>query len=220
MEDQSGATAAVTPDVTVITPAYNAMPYIRRTLQSLVDQTIGHDRMEVVVVDDGSSDGTGEELDRWSQDYPGLFRIVHQEASGGPAGPRNVALDMARGRFVFFLDADDYLGEESLARLVAMADENDSDVVLGKMVGLGGRGVAQSMFRKSVADADLFRSRVWWTLSVLKLYRRSLIEENALRFPTEFRTTSDQPFAGLAYLRARKISVEADYDHYYVVRPH
>ena len=209
---------ASVPDVTVITPAYNAMPYIRRTLQSLVEQTIGHDSMEVVIVDDGSSDGTGEELDRWSDDYPGLFRIVHQEPSGGPAGPRNVALDLARGRYVFFLDADDYLGVESLARLVAMADENDSDIVLGKMVGLGGRGVAQSMFRKSVADADLFSSRVWWTLSVLKLYRRSLIEENGLRFPTEFRTTSDQPFAGLAYLRAGKISVDADYDHYYVVR--
>lgn len=205
------------PDVSVVVPAHNAMPYLLRCLQSVVDQTISQ-RIEAIFVNDGSTDGTGEELDRWAEQYPDLFRVVHQAASGGPAGPRNVALDIARGRYIFFLDADDYLGTEALERLVRTADDNESDVVLGKMTNDGNRGVPQSMFRESTPDADLFSSRVYWTVSVLKLYRRSMIEDNALRFPTQFPTTSDQPFAGLAYLRARKISVNADYDYYYVVR--
>ena len=76
-----------TPDVTVIIPVYNTMPYLTACLQSMVDQTIGADRMEVVAVDDGSTDGSGEELERFAADHPGLFTVLHQENSGGPAGP-------------------------------------------------------------------------------------------------------------------------------------
>ena len=96
------------PDVSVIIPAYNGMPYFIRCIESVVAQTLGLDRMEVVVVDDGSSDGTGEEADRWAEKHPGVFRVLHEEGSGGPAKPRNTGLDVATGRYVFFLDADDY----------------------------------------------------------------------------------------------------------------
>ena len=71
--------------------------------------------------------------------------------------------------------------------------------------------------RKTDLDADLYTSRVWWTLAALKLFRRDLLEHNAIRFPTHFPNCSDQPFTGTAYLRARKISVLSDYDYYFVV---
>ncbi len=206
------------PDVSVLIPAYNAMPYLLRCLDSVATQTLGTDRMEVVVVDDGSTDGTGEEVDRWDAKYPGLFRVVHAEGSGGPAKPRNTALDIAQGRYVFFLDADDYLGVEALERLLFAADTYGSDVVLGRMKGDGGRGVPESMFKENLPDADLFESRVFWTLAPLKLFRRELIEAHGLRFPTHFPNCSDQPFTAMAYLRAKRISVLADYDYYYAVR--
>ena len=142
--------------------------------------------MEVVVVNDGSTDGTGQEVDTWDARYPGLFRVVRAEGSGGPATPRNTALDIARGRYVFFLDADDYLGVEALERLLFAAETYGSDVVLGRMRGDGGRGVPESMFKESQPDADLFESRVFWTLAPLKLFRRDLIEQHGLRFPTHF----------------------------------
>ncbi|MCX6401918.1 MAG: glycosyltransferase family 2 protein [Propionibacteriales bacterium] len=210
--DESGV-----PDVSVIIPAHNAMPYVLRTLESLVGQTIDLTRLEVVVVDDGSTDGTGEELDRWADAHPGLFRVVHQAASGGPATPRNVALDLVRGRYVYFLDADDHLGPEALERLVATADETGSDIVLGKLVSTGTRGVPESMFRRNDLDADLYTSRIYWTLTALKLFRRSLLEEHRIRFPTHLPIGSDQPFTALAYLRAGRISVLSDYDFYSVV---
>lgn len=209
--------AQAVPDVSVIIPAYNALPYIHRGLESLVTQTIGTSRMEVVVVDDGSTDGTGEALDEWAGRHPGLFKVVHGAASGGPATPRNTGLDLARGRYVFFLDADDYLGAEALERLVATADEQHSDIVIGKMVATSERLVPSSMFRRTDLDVDLFTSRIYWTLASLKLFRRSHIEDHDLRFPTHFPNASDQPFTALAYLRARKISVLSDYDFYHVV---
>ena len=204
------------PDVSVIIPAHNAGPYLDRCLDSVVAQTIGLDRMEVVVVDDGSNDGTGEAADRWAARHPDVFRVVHNEVgSGGPAAPRNTALDLVTGRYVFFLDADDHLGHEALERLVAAADENGSDVVAGQMSTSTGRGLPNRSFRRTDLDADVFTSDVYWSLSALKLFRRELLEKNQIRFPTEFPILSDQPFTALAYLRARRISVLADYDYYF-----
>ncbi|MGW3626178.1 glycosyltransferase family 2 protein, partial [Streptomyces sp. NPDC000880] len=96
-------------DVSVIIGAYEAMPYLVRCLASVEAQSIGADRIEIVAVDDGSSDGTGEYLEEFAAGTKVPMRVVRQANSGGPGGPRNVGLSLARGRYVFFLDADDYL---------------------------------------------------------------------------------------------------------------
>lgn len=209
---------APVPDVSVIIGAYNAMPYFTQCITSVLRQTIGHERMEVILVDDGSTDGTGEEIDRYAELHPAVIKAIHQPNSGGPAAPRNVGIERARGRYLFFLDADDYLGDEALERMTAMADEQQSDVILGKMVGVGGRGAPASMYKKNQPDADLFSSRVYWTLGPMKLFRRTLIEEHGLRFDTTLKTGEDQPFTAMAYLKARRISVVADYECVYAVK--
>jgi hypothetical protein len=207
-----------TPDVTVIVAVYNTMPYLTACLNSLVEQTIGSDRMEVVAVDDGSTDGSGAELDRYAERHPGLFKVIHQANSGGPAGPSNRALDVATGRYVFFLGADDYLGREALARLVAVADEYGSDIAFGRMVGADGRWVYQSVFDANEPDIKLFDSPLPWALSNTKLFRRELIERYQLRYLEDMPILSDQPFTLEACLRARRISVLTDYDFYYAVK--
>ena len=208
----------IVPDVSVIIPAYNPMPYFTRCLNSLEGQTLGTDRMEIILIDDGSTDGAAEEADRRAAEHPSLYRVEHHPASGSPAGPRNRGLDIASGRYVYFLDADDYLGAEALERLVTVADEEGSDVVGGRMVSDNGRRPGGSMFTKTELDADLFNSRAYGSICVLKLYRRSMLEQHQIRFPTRFPVLSDQPFAALAYLRATKISLMADYDYYWVVQ--
>ncbi|MFH8882794.1 glycosyltransferase [Streptomyces californicus] len=207
-----------TPDISVIIGAYNAMPYLTKTLTSVVEQTIGRDRLEIITVNDGSTDGTGDELERFAAQYPGLFQVFHQENSGGPSAPRNKGLDHARGKFVFFLDADDYLGAEALERMLAMAEKNNTDVVLGKMVGVNGRGAPASMFRRNQPRTDVFSSRVYWALNPLKLIRRELIERHELRFPLGYKTCEDQLFTGMLYLKADGISVVADYDCLFIVK--
>ncbi|EGX57839.1 cell wall biogenesis glycosyltransferase-like protein [Streptomyces zinciresistens K42] len=193
------------------------MPYLTRCVTSVVEQSIGRDEVEIIVVDDGSTDGTAEELRRLSDAHPGAIRVFAQENSGGPSAPRNVGLGHARGRFVFFLDADDYLGPEALERMVAMAEENATDIVLGKMVGVGGRAAPQSMFRRDQPRADVFSSRVYWTLNPMKLFRRDLLERHGLRFPEDLSIGEDQLFVAPAYLHAAGISVLASYDCLYWV---
>ncbi|MFJ8635864.1 glycosyltransferase [Streptomyces sp. NPDC093568] len=206
------------PAVSVIVAAYNAMPYLTRCISSVVEQSIGLSELEIIVVDDGSTDGTAKELDRLADQYPGVLRVFRQANSGGPSAPRNAGLEHARGRFVFFLDADDHLGPEALERMVAMAEKNGTDVVLGKVVGVGGRGAPTSMFKRDQPRTDVFSSRVYWTLNPMKLFRRELLERHRLRFPTDLSIGEDQLFVGPAYLQAAGISVLASYDCLYWVR--
>lgn len=207
-----------TPDVTVVVAVYNTMPYLTECLNSLVGQTIGLDRLEVVAVDDGSTDDSGPELDRFADRFPGTVKVIHQENSGGPAAPSNRALDVATGRFVYFIGSDDHLGEEALERMVAYADEHESDVVIGKMVGTNGRYVRQRLYRENNPDISLFGPELPFALANTKLFRRELVEKYELRFPEDVPVGSDQPFTIEACVRARKISVLGDYTYYYAVK--
>jgi poly(ribitol-phosphate) beta-N-acetylglucosaminyltransferase len=204
---------APVPAVSVVMAAKNYAGFLPTAVGSVLRQTFAD--WELIVVDDGSTDGTGDEADRWAAKHPELVRVHHAEGSGGPAKPRNTGLELATGRYVFFLDADDYLGAEALERLVTTADDNSSDIVLGRMASTTERSVPGSMFQRTELDVNLFESRVYWTLAALKLFRRELLETNKIRFPTHFPNCSDQPFTAMAYLRARKISVLSDYDYYF-----
>ena len=75
-------------DVSVVVPVFNAMPYLREFLESLAAQDLPDDAYEVVAVNDGSTDGSGAELDAFAERHPNV-RVVHQENTGWPGGPRN-----------------------------------------------------------------------------------------------------------------------------------
>ncbi|MFC8512333.1 glycosyltransferase family 2 protein [Streptomyces sp. NPDC057257] len=206
------------PDVSVVVAVYNTMPYLTECLDSLIGQSIGRERLEIVAVDDGSTDSSGKELDRFAALYPDTVKVIHQANSGGPAAPSNRALDVATGRYVYFIGSDDHLGEEALERMVKCADENDSDVVVGKMVGTNGRYVHQALYKENLADVSLYDSALPFTLANTKLFRRDMVEKYHLRFPEHLPVGSDQPFTIEACVRARKISVVADYTCYYAVK--
>nr|WP_276209444.1 glycosyltransferase [Streptomyces dangxiongensis] len=204
------------PDVSVIIGAYEAMPYLVECLASVEAQTIDPGRMEVIAVDDGSTDGTGECLEEFAARVPIPVTVIRQENSGGPSGPRNVGLAKATGRYVFFLDADDRLGPEALERMVAMADRNGTDVVLGRVEGVN-RTAPKSMWGQTLDRTDVFSSNIKFTLSAQKLFRRALLDRHGMRFDESLWTGEDAVFTLEAYLRADGVSVLADYTCYYLV---
>ncbi|MDO0933100.1 glycosyltransferase family 2 protein [Streptomyces sp. DG2A-72] len=204
------------PDVSVIIGAYEAMPYLVECLASVEAQTIDPERIEVIAVDDGSTDGTGEYLEEFAARAPMRVTVIRQENSGGPSGPRNVGLGKAAGRYVFFLDADDRLGAEALERMVAMADRSGTDVVLGKVEGIN-RKPPRSMWGKTLERTDVYSSNIKFTLSAQKLFRRALLDRHGMRFDESLWTGEDALFTMEAYLRADGVSVVADYVCYYLV---
>ncbi|WP_149548531.1 glycosyltransferase family 2 protein [Streptomyces marokkonensis] len=205
------------PTVSVVIPVYNAGDHLAECLRSVADQSIGFENLEIVAVDDASTDGSGALLDAWAARHPGRVRVVRlEENSGAPGGPRNRGIDLATGEFLFFADPDDYLGTEALERMVGAARRNDSDVVLGRIRGVG-RKAPVTPFRRNVDGGDLFSCKAVWSLTAHKLFRRSLVTEHRLRFAEGVRLAEEQMFVVPACLHARSVSVVADYDCYYLV---
>ena len=202
--------------VSVIVPVWNPGPYIDACVRSILDQTLGSDEVEGILVDDGSTDETPARLDALAARHPSL-QVIHQENSGWPGKPRNVGLSAARGEYVFFLDNDDRLGPEALERLYAMAHRNDADVVLGKMAGFH-RGVPRDLFLANVDRAVLGETPLFDGLTPHKLFRRSFVEEHGLQFPEGRRRLEDLVFVVGAYFAAGTISVLSDYVCYYHIR--
>ena len=208
---------ATVPDVTVITPVHNTRQYLDAWFGSILAQSIGADRLQVVAVDDGSDDGSAAELRRLAGLHPRLLTVVPLDARRGPAHARNTALRLAAGRYLFFLDSDDRLGPEALARMVAAADEHGSDVVLGRVVGVNGRWVPLGACRRTDPDVPFPDADLVWSLTPSKLFRHDLVRGHRLRFQEQLPVYSDGPFVLEAYFLARRISVLADYDYYYLV---
>ena len=198
-------------DVSVVIPVYNAMPYLHELLESLAGQDLPDGAYEVIAVNDGSTDDSGAELDAFAERHPNV-RVVHQENTGWPGGPRNRGLDLARGRYVFFADADDRMGSEGLRRMVAFADEHGSDVIVPRMVGINGR--APWTTQAATPDADL--EEVSKTLSPQKLFRRSMLLDHDIRFPEEKVRLEDGMMLTRAYYAATRVSALGDYDYYHI----
>ena len=112
---------SMTPDITILIPAYNVAPYLGKTLHSaLVQQGVDH---EIVVVEDGSTDGTAAVIDAFRNEQ--RIHVIRQ-ANTGPSGARNTGLAIARGRYVGFLDGDDLWEPEKAARHVQVMDADPS----------------------------------------------------------------------------------------------
>lgn len=205
------------PTVSVVIPVYNAGEHLEECLRSIADQSLGFEHLEIVAVDDASTDGSADLLDTWAARHPGRVRVVRlAENTGAPGGPRNRGIEEATGEFLFFADPDDRLGTEALERMVGAARRDESDVVLGRIRGVG-RKAPVTPFRKNVAGGDLFSCKAVWTLTAHKLFRRSLVEQHRLRFAEGVRLAEEQMFVVPAYLHARSMSVVADYDCYHLI---
>lgn len=169
--------------ISVIVAAYNAEKYVEETLESLLHQSM--DEYEVIVVNDGSSDGTLDILRRYEAENP-ILRVIDQE-NGGPSAARNAGLDVAEGEYVYFFDADDILELDALSSLYGCAVHMKADLVIAKYDIFNRfrtfpvNGINGLVKTKRIKKYD---PRILWTFSLCnKLFRRKLIEEHSLRLP-------------------------------------
>lgn len=117
--------------VTIVTPAYNAGKLIDSTIQSVVNQTFKD--WEMLVIDDCSTDGTRNIVEKWSKNDPRIKLIALEANFGGPAGPRNVGVKEAIGKYVAFLDADDIWHPRKLEIQVHVLSESNANFVCSQM---------------------------------------------------------------------------------------
>jgi FkbM family methyltransferase len=202
-------------DVSVIVPVFNKARFLPVLLDSLVAQDVNGITYDAICVDDGSTDGSGEILDSYAGNHSWL-RVIHQPNSGWPGQPRNRAVAESTSRYVFFADADDYLGTEALRRMVTWGDELGSDILIPRTVQTSDPYAPfHRLFHENRADVPIplqFKS-----LMPHKLFRRGFLDEHELRFVEYPAPLEDGMFTSRAYLLAKRVSSVADYAYYYKV---
>lgn len=112
--------------LSVIVPVYNVEKYLAECVESLLGQTLT--AMEILLVDDGSTDSSGEIAERYAAEYPEKVRCLHVE-NGGQGRARNFALPLAKGEYLGFVDSDDWVVPDMYEKLCRLADETGADVV-------------------------------------------------------------------------------------------
>jgi glycosyltransferase involved in cell wall biosynthesis len=202
--------------VSVVVPVFNPGAYIEDCVASLLRQSMPAGDFEIILVDDGSTDGTSARLDELSAAHPNIT-VIHQENSGWSGKPRNVGLDVASGDYVMFVDNDDWIGDEALERMYAYGLENDADIVIGKMAGKG-RPVPLELFRENRPRATLENAPLIDSLTPHKMFRRSFLNRHVIRFPVGRRRLEDHVFVAEAYCLATTVSVLSDYVCYIHIR--
>ncbi len=111
-------------DFSVVMAVYNVEVYLREAVESLVRQTIGFSRIQLIMVDDGSTDGSGEICDKYASKYPENVMVIHKE-NGGVASARNAGLKYVRGRFLNFMDSDDKFSRKTFKGVYDFFEEHE-----------------------------------------------------------------------------------------------
>ena len=125
MSEMSSVDDRARPLISVIMPCFNAAPYLTEAVNAVMGQTYGS--VELIVVDDGSTDGSDAILTRLAEAHPGRIRLLYSSRLG-PYPARNLALRQAGGAFIAFLDADDWWLPETLEKLYDALAEGDADL--------------------------------------------------------------------------------------------
>ena len=186
-------------DVSIIVPAYNAEEYLDRCIVSLLRQTIKNS--EIIIVDDGSPDNTFAIASSYAERFPDRVVAVTQE-NQGPSAARNKALDLARGTYIGFLDADDWADTDLFQKLYLTAEREQSDLVIcGRYDVISDTKTFRSLRR--TPDSRDSGSSIFEVPELIsettqfvwdKLFRRDIIEEHHIRFDERFRFTEDVLF--------------------------
>ncbi len=214
--------------ISILVPIYNAVHYLPQCVASLATQSSSD--KEVILVDDGSTDGSGALCDEYAARYS-FVRVVHQENQGVSAA-RNVGLSIARGEWVAFVDADDWVDSDMLARLqgyvlAVPADMYRWGAVLHRSDGRAlwrMRPVAQptiTTFADEEQQCRFYARRHTLSRDILQtlwggLYRRDIIQENALAFVDRDAVVFEDTLFNYHYfLHTRKIVFLPDMPYHY-----
>ena len=181
--------------LSIIIPVYNVENYLAACVDSLLAQTMRD--LEILLVDDGSTDSSGAIADAYAAKNPGMIRCLHVE-NGGQGRARNLALPLARGEFLGFVDSDDWVRPDMYEKLCARAEETGADIVACDFLERYDDGR-----EKTVPAAFQDHPLSFAGSCCNKIFRASLVKD--LRFP-EGLWYEDFAFSALALSRAGKLA--------------
>ena len=187
--------------ISIIMPVYNKYDYLTKSLNSIINQT--YKDFEFIIVDDGSSDGSEKICDEYAQ-KDSRIKVIHLK-NAGVSNARNVGLDNAKGKYLQFIDSDDYVDEDMLEKLYSKASEHDVDIVISgitkvnhdyetlnitlpQLIGVKSKNEMLENF------ASEQRSTGIYGCVSNKFIKRDIVEKFKLRFDTKIKLAEDLDF--------------------------
>lgn len=210
------------PMVSIIVPIYNAENYLRRCVDSILNQE--YTDFELLLVNDGSTDASGDICEEYGDRDPRV--IVIQKENTGVSDSRNRALDRARGKYLQFLDSDDWITPDATRLFVRAAEEYGCDMVISDFYRVVGERLSpkgdieeEGVLTREEFAAHMMENPADFYYGVLwnKLYRRDIVEEHNLRMDTDISWCEDFMF-NLEYIRYAKVFYALHAPIYYYVK--
>ena len=203
--------------LSIIIPVYNVEAYLGDCLDSCAEQGLDADAYEIICVDDGSTDSSGEIIDEYAGRVPGMV-AVHRK-NGGVSAARNTGIEQARGEYIWFADPDDFLSRGFAAKLFELVKaNNEPDLITFNVYEFRDDGANGALSRAEVlekheiknnrAPAEDYDAVLW-----RHLYKKQVIDEHSLSFDPEIRVNEDNVFHFIfdTYAESRAIFSEVGY---------
>jgi glycosyltransferase involved in cell wall biosynthesis len=205
--------------ISIIAPVYQVEKYIGQCIESVINQTFKN--FELILIDDGSKDKSGNICDEYAK-RDKRIHVVHTENKGA-ASARNKGLDLATGKYIAFVDGDDYLAENMLDKLYKVITQENCDVVVCDFLNLHAN--SDKDFSLQLSDSKVSGREILshlknqknygvWTIVWNKLYKKEILKD--LRFP-EGKYFEDEIFSDQLYLICNEVQVISDVLYYHRV---
>lgn len=199
--------------VSVIVPVYNAEEYMRRCMESLVNQSMAED-LEIITVNDGSSDGSAGIIREYYEKYPHMIKPL-EKSNGGAASARNMGMRHALGEYIAFLDSDDWVEPDMYEKMYALSDGGKKKIIeCSFLTEENGKARPDKARARGTLEEYLVSA---WTAPWNRLYKRKWLEDIGVYFP-EGLTSEDVYFVVCVVSRLESMDeaafTDAAYIHY------
>src|SRR4051812_26956088 len=196
--------------VSVVTPVYNAEKYLRKTIDSVINQTIGFENIEYLLVDDCSTDSSRDILLEYSSKYDNIIAVFLECNTGTPGQPRNLGIQLSTSKYITFLDADDWLELNGLKTLYDILEKTGDDYVVGKTIQQksdGSKIVGEHESCKERRNVSPYSiPHIFQHLGPrARMVRANVIKDNGIVFP-EMKFAEDKQFFMDVLIHCNKIS--------------
>lgn len=200
------------PIVSIITPVYKVVNCLPKCIESVISQTFTE--WEMILVDDGSPDKSGEICDEYAL-RDSRIKVLHKQ-NGGPSSARNLGIEHAQGKYIWFVDSDDWIEQGALSRIFNVMDNSSADICFFCLNPISNREVQVPFDFKSIVGNNVdgvhyvgkqecakafveieMSGGMGWTCN--KWFKKSIIDKNHIRFDTRFAIQEDHLFT-LSYL--------------------
>ena len=202
--------------ISVIVPIYNAENFLPRCIESVLDQTFKN--FELLLINDGSKDSSLDICNKYLEKFPDKIKVFNNKNMGCSA-TRNFGIEKSQGKYLLFIDSDDWIEKDMLEKMYQKGLQEDSDVVI---TGFFREDNILNVVSKQVPK-NTNNPYFWFNTEALiefvwnKLYRKSIIVENKLIFPINSHAGEDMVFNVLFLVNSKKISILSEELYHYII---